>query len=94
MLVNQLTEGQDVDLVLLVRDREVRIKRDGGEYLKLGLADRTGCVSAMIWDGVAGLADVCRAGAAVRVAGRYAVHPRFGGQIAVRSVPGLYRLDQ
>ena len=42
MLVKQLTDGQDVDLVLLVRDREVRTKREGGEYLKLGLADRTG----------------------------------------------------
>ena len=52
MLVNQLTDGQDVDLVLLVRDREIRTKRDGGEYLKLGLADRTGSVSALIMDGV------------------------------------------
>jgi hypothetical protein len=31
MLVNQLTDGQDVDLVLLVRDREVRVQRDGVE---------------------------------------------------------------
>ena len=42
VLVNQLTDGQDIDIVLLVRDRKLRTKRDGGEYLKLGLADRTG----------------------------------------------------
>jgi 3'-5' exoribonuclease len=84
MLVNQLTEGQDVDLVLLVRDREVRTKRDGGEYLKLGLADRTGCVSALIWDGLPAVGEICQAGCAVRVAGRFAVHPRYGAQIAVR----------
>jgi 3'-5' exoribonuclease len=84
MLVNQLTEGQDVDLVLLVRDREVRSKRDGGEYLKLRLADRTGCVSVMIWDGLPEVGEICKAGCAVRVAGRFAVHPRYGAQIALR----------
>ena len=97
MLVNQLTDGQEVDQVLLVRERELRSKRDGGEYLKLGLADRTGSVSAMVWDGVAALAPVSEAGAAVRVAGRYCLHPRYGPQIAVRSLraaePHEYALD-
>jgi 3'-5' exoribonuclease len=84
MLVNQLTEGQDVDLVLLVRDREVRTKRDGGEYLRLRLADRTGCVSVMISDGLPEVGEICNAGCAVRVAGRFAIHPRYGAQIALR----------
>ncbi len=48
MLVNQLIDGQEVDQVLLVRDRELRSKRDGGEYLKLGLGDRTGSVCALV----------------------------------------------
>ena len=86
MLVNQLTDGQDVDLVLLVRDRDVRTRRAGGEYLKLGLADRTGSVSAVIRDGVAEVAEACRAGTAVRVAGRVDVHPRYGAQIEVREL--------
>jgi 3'-5' exoribonuclease len=97
MRVNQLTDNQDVDLVLLVRGREVRTKRDGGEYLKLELADRTGCVSAVIWDGVAGVTQACEPGRAVRVAGRYGVHQRYGGQIAVRALraaePHEYELD-
>src|SRR5215207_5790259 len=84
MLVNQLTDGQDVDLILLVRDREVRTKRDGVEYLKLGLADRTGSVSALIWDGVPAIREVCQAGAAIRVQGSYSLHPRYGPQLAVR----------
>ena len=84
MLVNQLTDGQDVDLVLLVRGREARTRRAGGEYLKLALADRTGSVTAVIWDGVAEIGEACQAGCAVRVAGRYEVHPRYGAQIAVR----------
>jgi 3'-5' exoribonuclease len=86
MLVNQLTDGQDVDLVLLVRDREVRTRRAGGEYLKLGLADRTGSVSAVIRVGVAEVAEACEAGTAVRVAGRVDVHPRYGAQIEVREL--------
>ncbi len=84
MLVNQLTDGQDVDLVLLVRDREVRTKRDGSEYLKLGLGDRTGSVSALIMDGVPEVRGICEAGAAIRVQGSYSVHVRYGPQLAVR----------
>jgi 3'-5' exoribonuclease len=84
MLVKQLTDGQDVDLVLLVRDREVRTKREGGEYLKLGLADRTGSVSALIMDDVPAVLEVCQAGAVIRVQGCYSVHSRYGPQLAVR----------
>jgi 3'-5' exoribonuclease len=86
MHVNQLTDGQDIDIVLLVRDREVRTKRDGSEYLKLGLADRTGSVAAVISDDVAAVGEVCEKGCAVRVAGRFRVHPRYGAQIAVRAL--------
>jgi 3'-5' exoribonuclease len=84
MLVNQLTDGQDVDLVLLVRDREVRTRPGGEEYLKLGLGDRTGSVSALITDGVPELREICETGTAIRVIGGYSVHPRYGPQLAVR----------
>src|SRR3954470_3647340 len=97
MLVKQLTDGQDVDLVLLVRDREVRTKREGGEYLKLGLGDRTGSVTALITDDVPAVLEVCRAGAAIRVQGSYSVHPRYGPQLAVRRLraadPGEVDMD-
>jgi 3'-5' exoribonuclease len=86
VLVNQLTDGQDIDIVLLVRDRQLRTKRDGGEYLKLGLADRTGSVSAIIREDIAAVGEVCSAGCAVRVAGRYSVHPRYGGEVDVQTL--------
>jgi 3'-5' exoribonuclease len=86
VLVNQLTDGQDIDIVLLVRDRQLRTRRDGGEYLKLGLADRTGSVSAIIRDDIATVGEVCTAGCAVRVAGRYSVHPRYGPEVAVHTL--------
>jgi 3'-5' exoribonuclease len=86
MLVNQLTDGQDVDIVLLVRERQLRTRREGGEYLKLGLADRTGSLSAVIRDDVTAIAEVCNAGGTVRVAGRYSVHPRYGPELSVETL--------
>src|SRR5215212_6687449 len=81
MVVRELTDGQELDCILLVRARELRTKRDGSEYLRLTLGDRTGSVAAVVWDGVADLSAVCESGAVVRVQGRYAVHPRYGCQI-------------
>ena len=71
MFVRELADGQEIDQVLLVRERERRSKRDGSEYLKLSLGDRTGCVSAVVWEGAPSWPRCCEAGAAVRVAGRY-----------------------
>jgi 3'-5' exoribonuclease len=86
VFVRDFQDGSDIDQVLLVRTAEVRQKRDGGEYLKLALADRTGQVTAMVWDGVAQLAEVCVSGRPVRVIGRFGVHPRFGPQVAIRAL--------
>jgi 3'-5' exoribonuclease len=86
VLVRDLTDGIEVDQVLLVRAAETRSRRDGGEYLKLTLGDRTGAVTAMVWEGVADVREVVRAGAPVHVVGRYSVHPRYGAQITLRAL--------
>jgi 3'-5' exoribonuclease len=86
MLVRELTDGCDIDQVLLVRGVEVGQKRDGREFLKLTLGDRSGIVSAMIWDGVADLQPHVRCGVPVRVIGRFDDHPRYGAQITVRAL--------
>jgi 3'-5' exoribonuclease len=86
VLVRELTDGADVDLVLLVREAEVRTRRDGAEFLRLTIGDRTGAVTAMIWDGVAEACATARAGEPVRVVGRYTRHPRYGAQITVRAL--------
>jgi len=41
MLLNELSDGMEVDQVLLVRQAERRQRRDGGDYLRLQLGDRT-----------------------------------------------------
>jgi 3'-5' exoribonuclease len=66
MFVRDLAEGRDIDQVLLVRERELRMARDGSEQVHLLLGDRTGTVAAVLREVAA-----CEPGTPVRVAGRY-----------------------
>src|ERR1700704_932025 len=84
--VRDFQDGLEVDQVLLVRGAEARAKRDGGEYLRLTLADRTGSVVAMVWDDVERTRVLCAPGAPIRVHGRYRLHPRYGPQIDLLGV--------
>jgi 3'-5' exoribonuclease len=96
--VRDFTDGLDLDQVLLVRRVEARQKRDGGECLRLVLADRTGQVEAMVWDAVGQVSELLEPGRPVRVLGRYDVHPRHGAHITVRALrapsPGTYDLAE
>jgi 3'-5' exoribonuclease len=84
MLLNELTDGVEVEQAMLVKEAELRRRRDGGDYLRLMLGDRTGAVPCMIWEELEEVAALARAGAVVTVTGRYVVHPRFGPQINLR----------
>jgi 3'-5' exoribonuclease len=86
MEVRQFADGCTVAQALLVRDVEVRRRRDGGEFLKVLLGDRTGSVAAMVWDGVLEAREICRPGEVIWVSGVFSVHPRFGPQLALQSV--------
>jgi 3'-5' exoribonuclease len=97
MNIRELTDGQECDLVLLVRGREERSKRDGARFLKLTLADRTGTLPAMLWEGVDEVPAGCEAGSVVKVRGAYSMHPRYGGQFTIRQMrpahPGEFDLE-
>ena len=86
MLVNEFADGVEVDQVLLVREIERRARRDGGEYLRMRLGDRTGAVVAMAWEDLPETERLASPGTPVYVTGRYTVHPRFGPQINLRSL--------
>ena len=86
MFVRELTDGQDLERVLLVRASELRSKRDGSEYLRLSLGDRTGAVVAIVREHVREAAEVCEPGRAVVVRGRYGVHERYGPEMTVEAV--------
>ncbi len=84
MLVNELSDGTEIDQVLLVRAIERRSRRDGGDYLRLQLGDRTGMVVAMVWEDLVEMERLALPGTPLRVGGRYTMHPRFGPQINLR----------
>jgi 3'-5' exoribonuclease len=86
MQVREFVDGCDVAQAFLVRESELRTRRDGGEYLKLTLGDRTGSVPAIIWEGVAEIRELCAPGEIVHVTGRYSVHARFGPQLTVQAL--------
>jgi 3'-5' exoribonuclease len=98
MLLNELADGAEIDQVLLVRERERRQRRDGGEYLRLQLGDRSAAVVCMIWEDLAEIEALARVGEPVHVSGRYIVHPRFGPQINLRGLreaePGSFDLNE
>jgi 3'-5' exoribonuclease len=97
MLVNELSDGAEIDQVMLVRAIERRSRRDGGDYLRLQLGDRTGAVVTMVWEDLLDVERIAPPGAPVHVSGRYTVHPRFGPQINLRSLataePGSFALE-
>jgi 3'-5' exoribonuclease len=94
MLLRDAVDGTDLDQVLLVREVERRSRRDGGDFLRLILGDRSGQVAAMVWEDVGEVSGSVAAGAPVHVVGRYVVHPRYGAQVNLRALrapdPGSY----
>jgi 3'-5' exoribonuclease len=98
MKVRQFADGTEISQALLVRELELRQRREGGEYLRVVLADRTGSVPAMVWDEVADVRQICAIGAVVHVSGRFSVHPRFGGQLEIAGLrpanEGEYERDE
>ena len=86
MQVREFQDGCRVETTLLVRGVETRRRREGDEYLKLTLGDRTGSVPAVVLDGVDAAREVCAPGAVVHVIGRFETHPRFGGRVEVEQV--------
>ena len=98
MAVRDFEDGSMVAAALLVREAELRRKRDGAEFLKLVLADRTGTLPAVVWDDAAACAPLCQVGEPVHVSGRYAVHQRYGPQLVVGALracaPGEVPLEE
>jgi 3'-5' exoribonuclease len=86
MQVREFHDGCQVATPLLVREMEVRHRRDGAEYLKLTLGDRTGSVPAVVLDAVDDAREACRAGEVVHIVGRYSVHARYGPRVVIESL--------
>ena len=84
--IRDLAEGDAVEGAFAVRERERRSRRNGDDYMRLVVADRTGTAEAIAWDGFEQSFDTCAPGAVVYIDGRFSVHPQYGSKITIRSV--------
>jgi 3'-5' exoribonuclease len=72
--VNQLGNGESLEEVFLVADRQLRSNRQGNLYLHLELRDRTGAIEARLWNVTEELARRIEPGAYLGVRGKVQVH--------------------
>src|SRR6185437_4169355 len=68
--VNQLINGDSVDEVFLVADKQLRANRQGNLYLHLELRDKSGSVGARLWNASEGLARTFEPGDYLQVRGK------------------------
>lgn len=48
--VNKLTDGQSIDEVYLASEKQLRPNRQGNLYLQIRISDKTGSLTAMMWN--------------------------------------------
>ena len=84
--VRDLADGDAVSGAFAVRERELRQRRDGGDWLRLVLADRTGSMEAVAWDDVAQCFEAASPGSVVMIRGRFAVHQRYGPKVTIDAI--------
>jgi 3'-5' exoribonuclease len=91
--LRELENGQQVEGVFAVRERELRRKRNGEPWLRLALGDASGAVEAVSWEDAE--ARYAIAGSAVFVIGVFEVSDRWGSKIKIaelrRAEAGEYR---
>ncbi len=68
--VKELRPGTTIQSTFAVRSKELRQRRNGGAYLAMTLADRTGQVAALAWENVEEFHRGCSVGDVVRVEGQ------------------------
>ncbi len=48
--VNELSDGESIDQVFLASEKQLRPNRQGNLYLQVRLSDKTGSITAMMWN--------------------------------------------
>jgi 3'-5' exoribonuclease len=93
MKVRQFAEGTEISQPLLVREAQMRQRRDGAEFLRLKLGDRSGSVSTVIDDEIDAARKLCRPGEVVHVTATVTIHPRFGAELQIRELRAALRTE-
>src|SRR5260370_40599481 len=73
--VAQLTDGEALEEIYLVADKQLRANRNGNLYLQLELRDRTGAMSARLWNVGEQLAHTFETGDFLLVKGKVQLFP-------------------
>jgi 3'-5' exoribonuclease len=81
MPLRELQDGQRVAGVYAVRERELRRKRNGEPWLRLGLGDASGICEAVAWEEAEERYAVAAPGTPVFVSGVFEVSERWGSKI-------------
>src|SRR5437764_7472624 len=68
--VQQMADGHSIDETYLVTDKQLRANRNGNLYLQLELHDRTGAISARLWNAGEHLFRTFEAGDFLHVKGK------------------------
>ena len=48
--VKELSDGETIDQVFLASEKQLRTNRNGNLYLQLRLSDKSGSITAMLWN--------------------------------------------
>lgn len=67
--VNELADGEAIDEVFLASEKQLRPNRNGDLYLQLRISDKTGSITAMMWNAKQRQYDAFNNGDYVRVKG-------------------------
>lgn len=83
--VNELADGETIDLIFLASEKQLRPNRAGNLYLQLRISDRTGSLNAMMWNADQRVYDSFQNGEYVRVQGTAQLY-NGNLQVIVKSV--------
>ena len=81
--LREMEDGQQVEEVFAVRERELRRRRNGDSWLRLSLCDATGTAEAVAWDDAEAHYALAEPGVAVHVTGAFEISDRWGSKIKI-----------
>jgi 3'-5' exoribonuclease len=84
--VRDLADGESVAAIFVVRERNRLTKKNGEDFIKLIVGDRTGNVEAVAWDDVEECFEVSAPGAIVHLEGRHKVYSQYGASITIDEI--------
>jgi 3'-5' exoribonuclease len=87
--IKDLSAGTDLDECFAVRSVDVRQRRGGGPYLAATIGDKTGEVTALVWQNVDRLREVLEPGSVVTVKGQVQSYNKQL-QVVVRQAEALH----